>query len=104
MSVVGGVALVLGALFVLIGAVGVVRFDTATERLHAASKGPTLGLLLVGIGTGLEIGTTAAAIGVALVIVLQLIAGPVGSHMIGRAIHHSHGPDDPAPDTAEPSR
>ncbi|MFZ8998630.1 MAG: monovalent cation/H(+) antiporter subunit G, partial [Ilumatobacteraceae bacterium] len=56
------------------------------------------------IGPLSRIGTTAAAIGVALVIVLQLIAGPVGSHMIGRAIHHSHGPDDPAPYTDEPSR
>lgn len=96
MSTVGGIALALGAAFVLIGAVGVVRFDTATERLHAASKGPTLGLLLVGVGTALSIGTTAAAIGVALVVVLQLIAGPVGSHMIGRAIHRSTDLDESA--------
>ena len=87
MNAVGGVMLVLGALFVFIGAVGVVRFSTPMERLHAGAKGPTLGLLLVGAGTALTIGTTAAAIGVALVIVLQLLAGPLGSHMIGRAIH-----------------
>lgn len=83
--------MVLGAMFVLIGAVGVTRFTTSTERLHAAAKGPTLGLLLLGVGTAMLIGTAAAAIGVTLVIVLQLLAGPVGSHMIGRAIHH----DDP---------
>ena len=94
MNIAGGVALVLGAVFVLIGAVGVVRFSTATERLHAASKGPTLGLLLVGLGTALSIGTAAAAIGVTLVVTLQLIAGPVGSHMIGRAIHHDEERDD----------
>ena len=87
MNVVGGVLLVLGAMFVLIGAVGVLRFTTPIERLHAGAKGPTLGLLLMGAGTALTIRTTAATIGVILVIVLQLLAGPIGSHMIGRAIH-----------------
>jgi multicomponent Na+:H+ antiporter subunit G len=102
MSLAGGIALVLGAAFVLIGAIGVVRFDTATERLHAASKGPTLGLLLIGVGTALSIATPAATIGVMLVIALQLIAGPVGSHMIGRAIHHTHGPDESEPGDGGP--
>lgn len=86
MNVVGGVLLIVGASFVLIGAIGVLRFSTPTERLHAAAKGPTLGLLLVGAGTAVSIGTAAAASGVVLVILLQLLAGPVGSHMIGRAI------------------
>lgn len=86
MNVVGGALLIVGASFVLIGAIGVLRFSTPTERLHAAAKGPTLGLLLVGAGTAVSIGTAAAASGVVLVILLQLLAGPVGSHMIGRAI------------------
>lgn len=87
MNVIGGVLLVLGAMFVLIGAIGVLRFTTPIERLHAGAKGPTLGLLLMGTGTAVTIGTTEATIGVVLVIVLQLLAGPIGSHMIGRAIH-----------------
>ena len=44
MNVLAGILLVLGAGFVLIGAIGVARFDTPMERLHAAAKGPTLGL------------------------------------------------------------
>jgi multicomponent Na+:H+ antiporter subunit G len=87
MNLAGGILLVAGSLFVLIGAIGVVRFTSPTERLHAAAKGPTLGLLLLGAGTALTIRTTAAVAAVVLVIVLQLVAGPVGSHMLGRAIH-----------------
>lgn len=87
MDIVAGILLIAGAAFVLVGAVGVVRFDTPTERLHAAAKGPTLGLMLTGAGTAIAIGSPAAIVGVILVIVLQLLAGPVGSHMIGRAIH-----------------
>ena len=94
MNVLGGILLVLGAGFVLIGAIGVARFDTAMERLHAAAKGPTLGLLLLGAGTAASIATTAATIGVTLVIMLQLLAGPIGSHMIGRAIHRDEQGQD----------
>jgi multicomponent Na+:H+ antiporter subunit G len=86
-SVVGDLLLVGGAVFVLIGAIGVIRFNTPTERLHAAAKGPTLGLLLLGAGTAVSIGSTTAVVSVVLVIVLQLLAGPLGSHMIGRVIH-----------------
>lgn len=94
MNVLAGALLIAGATFVLIGAIGVVRFTTPTERLHAAAKGPTLGLLLLGAGTAVSIRTTAATIGVVLVIVLQLLAGPIGSHMIGRAIHLDDQRDD----------
>lgn len=96
MNVVGGALLVLGAVFVLIGAIGVLRFTSPIERLHAGAKGPTLGLLLMGAGTALTIGTTTATIGVILVVVLQLLAGPLGSHMIGRAIHRD---DERPPET-----
>lgn len=94
MSIVAGILLILGAMFVLIGAVGVLRFTTPIERLHAGAKGPTLGLLLMGSGTALTIRTSAATIGVVLVIVLQLLAGPLGSHTIGRAIHRDEQRDE----------
>ncbi len=87
MSIVGDLLLVAGAAFVLIGAIGVIRFTNPTERLHAAAKGPTLGLLLLGAGTAVSIGTTTAVVSIVLVILLQLLAGPLGSHMIGRVIH-----------------
>ena len=92
----GGVLLILGAGFLLIGALGVLRFTTPTERLHAGAKGPTLGLLLIGTGTAVTIRSEAATAAVILVIVLQLLAGPVGSHMIGRAIHR-RGDNAPGP-------
>ena len=95
-DVIAGVLLVLGAGFVLIGAFGVIRFETPTERLHAAAKGPTLGLLLLGSGTAVAIGSTSASVSVLLIIVLQLLAGPLGSHMIGRAIVREEADDESA--------
>ena len=87
MDIVGGLLLIAGAVFVLVGAVGVIRFDTPTERLHAAAKGPTLGLMLLAAGAAFRIASVTAVVAVVLVVVLQLLSGPLGSHMIGRTIH-----------------
>lgn len=87
MDVLGGVLLVAGAVFVLLAGVGVVRFDDVFPRMHAAAKGPTLGLLLIGLGVIVSIRTMDALMTVILVVILQLIAGPVGTHVIGRSAY-----------------
>ncbi len=87
MEAVGDVLLVLGSTFALIAAIGVNRFTDVYSRMHAAAKAPTLGLILVAIGAGLRIGTLAAAGTLALVVVLQLVTAPVGTHVVGRAVH-----------------
>jgi multicomponent Na+:H+ antiporter subunit G len=87
METVGGIALIVGSLFVMLAGVGVVRFHDVFARMHSAAKGPTLGLLLTCLGVALILRTLAAAVTVALVLLLQLIAGPVGSHVIGRSVY-----------------
>ncbi len=87
MDVAGGIALIAGAVFVLLAGVGVLRFDDIFARMHAAAKGPTLGLMLTGLGVALTLRTVAVAVTVSLVLLLQLIAGPVGSHVICRSVY-----------------
>ena len=98
MDTIGGIVLVAGSLFILLAAVGVVRFDSPYARMHAAAKGPALGVLLTGIGAGLLIRSTVATVAVALVIVLQLITGAVGSHMLGRSVYRRVRPPLDGPD------
>ncbi len=87
MDAVGDVFLVLGAAFALIAGVGVHRFTDVYSRMHAAAKAPTLGLVLAAVGAALRIGTIAAAGTLALVVVLQLVTAPVGTHVVSRAVH-----------------
>ncbi len=109
MDLLGGIFLITGAGFVLLAGIGVVRFHDTFSRMHAAAKAPALGLLCVGLGTALTIRTTQAAVTVGLVVALQLIAGPVSSHLLGRAVYRRLQPDQlgidelataPAPDNA----
>jgi multicomponent Na+:H+ antiporter subunit G len=87
MDAVGGVLMVAGAVFALLAGVGVLRFGDTYARMHAASKGPTLGLLLVALGAGMRIGTWPATATLVLVVILQLLTTPVGAHLVGRAVH-----------------
>jgi multicomponent Na+:H+ antiporter subunit G len=99
MDVVAGVFLIAGAVFMLLAGVGVVRFSDVFSRMHAAAKGPALGVLLIGFGAALSIRTVQATVAVVLVILLQLIAGPVGAHLLGRSVYRQmpeplQGPDE----------
>ena len=87
LDAIGGVFLVVGALFILLAGVGVVRFPGTFSRMHAAAKGPALGVIGLAIGTALSIRTSQAVVTVTLVVVLQLIAGPVSAHLLGRSIY-----------------
>jgi multicomponent Na+:H+ antiporter subunit G len=92
MDLVGGIVLVIGSLFILLAAVGTVRFTDIYARMHAAAKGPALGVMLVGIGTAMTIRSIPATVGVSLVIMLQLVTGAVGSHMLSRSVYRKLRP------------
>lgn len=76
-----------GILFMLVGAVGIVRFPDAYNRLHASSKCSTLGLLGLLLGAVCHIGTLAVATKAVLTILFAFVATPVGSHILAKAAH-----------------
>ncbi len=87
LDAVGGVALIGGALFALLAGIGIHRFRDPYSRMHAAAKSPTLGLILVAIGAGLRVRTFEAVATLLLVVILQLLTSPVGTHLAARAVH-----------------
>lgn len=87
LDVIGDALMIFGALFALLAGIGIHRFPDAYSRMHAAAKSPTLGLVLVAIGAGLRIRTGIAVGTLALVVVLQLLTSPVGTHVAARAVH-----------------
>lgn len=86
-SVIAAVLVLAGAAFTMLAGIGALRFHDVFSRIHPAAKGPTLGLLLVALGTALELRQASAAMTLGLVVVLQFLAAPVGAHLLGRAIH-----------------
>lgn len=84
-DVIAVICLVLGALLVLVAAVGVLRLPDLLSRMHAATKPQVLGLILLLIGLGFRL-RDPGSIGLLLLVGLfQLITSPIASHMVGRA-------------------
>lgn len=93
---IGGALFVVGGVFDLLAAVGLVRFPNFYVRLHAATIGaiygavlPLIGLSLMALGLADLPGRFFVA-GVAFVTaIVILIAAPIGSHVLAYAAHKS---------------
>lgn len=87
-----GLAVVLlstGLLFVLGGAVGLVRLPDLYARAHAASKCDTVGAGSILIALALLGGAEAADLKLALLVVLIAATGPTTAHALARSAHRA---------------
>ena len=89
MDVVAGTLMTVGVLLALIAGIGLQRFPDVFARMHAATKPATLGVALVLIGAALRMPDTGAVAKLLLVVVLQFITAPLGSHLVGRATYRA---------------
>lgn len=78
-----------GAGLVLLAGVGVLRFDDLYARMHAATKAPTLGALLIGVAGVIALDDSRPKLALAVVIIF--VTAPVASHMIGRSAYRADG-------------
>lgn len=86
-EVIAGVLGLVGACFTLLAGVGVLRFPDTLARMHAATKAPTLGLLLIVVGAEFQVtgGSTKLAMAVGLV----FLTAPVAAHLVGRSTYRA---------------
>ncbi|MGY1454618.1 monovalent cation/H(+) antiporter subunit G [Streptomyces sp. SS8] len=77
-----------GAVFCLLGAVGLVRFPDTVTRLQAAAKAQNLGLLLILIGAALRVPLPYAGL-LLLIAVFQMITVPVLGQIVGRIAYRT---------------
>jgi multicomponent Na+:H+ antiporter subunit G len=92
MTSVGYTLALLGVAFVLLAAVGILRFPDVLTRTSASTKAAGLGVALVLAGAAFLFGTSEAAVKLTLAVVLQFATAPVSGHVIGRAAYRSGAP------------
>jgi multicomponent Na+:H+ antiporter subunit G len=85
MDTVSNVLLIAGAAWMVLAAAGLVRFEDVFQRLHAATKAATLGLLLVLAGKAVQLSGGGAA-KLALAGLFVFLTAPTGAHLISRAV------------------
>ena len=82
--------LVIGAALLSIAAgIGLLRFEDALSRLHAATKPQILGLLLIIGAIALEQRSFMTLFALVPVFVFQSLTAPVSAHMVGRSAYRT---------------
>ncbi len=92
MSLLAAALLVLGAAFMALGAVGLVRLPDVYMRMSASSKAATLGASLLLLGAAVHFGTAAVAGRAVVIVAFLFLTAPVAAHAIGRAAYRRKSP------------
>lgn len=77
--------ILLGSIFMLIGAVGALRFPDFWTRLHAVSVSDTGGVLLLTAGMVMQSGFTLVTAKLVFIALFVCITGPTASHAVANA-------------------
>lgn len=75
----------LGAIFILLAAIGIVRMPDLYLRISVTTKAATLGIGLILIAAAFFFNETSITSRVLAIILFMLLTAPIGAHMIGRA-------------------
>ncbi len=78
-----------GTFFLFVAALGIYRMPDVYNQLHTSTKGLTIALVNLLIGTMLAFGTVSVIMKAVLIIAFQFITAPVAAHMISR-VQHPH--------------
>lgn len=84
MTILASIFILLGSLFALIAAIGVVRMPDLYCRTHAATKAGAFGVSLLLIGLIVAMPDIRAIVQGLMIIGFFYITAPIGAHMIGR--------------------
>lgn len=85
----GGALLLLGAVFTLLAAIGVVRLPDLYTRMHAASKAGAVGGGLVLLSIAVLSQDAAVSIRAVVGVVFLLLTTPVSAHLLAKASYLS---------------
>lgn len=82
------ILVLIGCLFCLIGALGMMKMPSFITRVHAASLIDSFGAILIISGLILYAGPTLTAIKLILILIFLLITGPTAIHALVNAALH----------------
>ena len=90
MEVIIAILVICGMVFTLGGAIGLIRFPDSYCRMHALSKGSTLGIICLMLAAVCYFIWSGIGFRVQSILALFFIfmTAPVGAHMISKAAYH----------------
>ena len=86
---IGEAIVLLGAVLVLLSAIGVIRFGDVLSRMQSLTKASTLGVVFVTIGSTIVLPTWNDDTSAMAAAVLQLLTLPISASLIARATYRA---------------
>jgi multicomponent Na+:H+ antiporter subunit G len=83
------IMMLIGAVFMLIASLGVVRLPDLFMRMHSNTKSATLGVFFMMLGLSIHFGTLSIFIRALSVVLFFMITAPVAAQIIARAAYFS---------------
>ena len=102
-DIISWISIGIGAAFVMVGGLGLVRMPDLFTRLHAASVADTAGAGFILLGLMLQAGLSLTSFKLVLIFVFLVFTGPTAAHALAHAAlldgirPWSRKPKDPAP-------
>ena len=84
-ELIGDGLMVIGAIFLLLAAVGVLRMPDVFTRLQPATKGTTMGIACTLLAVAVHFGDSSVTTRALATIAFFFLTAPVTAHLIGRA-------------------
>ncbi|TSA45691.1 MAG: cation:proton antiporter [Deltaproteobacteria bacterium] len=88
-NILGTMAVIGGAFFLLVGSIGLIRLPDFYSRNHATGKSDTLGIMLVIFGMILIEGFTLNSAKLFFALIFVFLTSPTGTHALANAALHS---------------
>ena len=79
------ILILIGCIFSIISAIGILRLPDVYTRMHAAGLGDTLALGAFGFGMMLQAGWTIVSVKLLLILLFMFFASPTTTHALAKA-------------------
>ena len=89
LPIIGDIFLVAGALGVLVGSLGVLRFPDFFSRIHATGITETVGIGFIIAGLMIEAGISLVSLKLLIILLLVLFTSPTSSQALAKAAIHA---------------
>ena len=86
------VFIIIGALFIFLSGLGLIRMPDLYTRMSATTKASTLGVGFIVLGTVFFFGDVGLISRGIIIIIFIMLTAPVAAHMIGRAAYFDKTP------------
>jgi multicomponent Na+:H+ antiporter subunit G len=84
-AILAGILMLLGTVFMLVAAIGLLRLPDLYTRMHAVTKAGTLGVGCILVSAAVAFGDLSIATRAVVALLFVLFTAPVSAHLLGRA-------------------